>query len=132
MARLTDEEIEDVESAISIYRELAEYQTYQDKSLLLQTNANEEHYLTLLYQIISSHAEAVYSQYELNLRSEAFLEELAKALGTDEADAKYVAELLQISASVQGKGKRKRLLMWQRKTPSPHPAFPRNILHLDF
>ena len=32
--RLTDEEIEDVESAVTIYRELAEYQTYQGKSLV--------------------------------------------------------------------------------------------------
>ena len=98
--RLTDEELEAVDSAVGMFREKSEYQAYRENSLLYQINANEEHYLTVLYRITASDAEGIYDRYAMNLRSNAFLGDFAGAIQAEDADSKYVAELVRVSMQV--------------------------------
>ena len=63
-----------------IVRRMNKYQTYQKNSLLLGINANEEHYLTVLYRIAANDAEGIYDQYAVNLRSDVFLSDFAHVI----------------------------------------------------
>ncbi|MCR5546752.1 MAG: hypothetical protein K6F30_09800 [Lachnospiraceae bacterium] len=91
---LTEEELSDVEYAVSINENLIEKQDYLKDSIWLNLDANDVSVIRSQYYI-SSDFDGLSCLYDTSLSNPVFLQNLKDAMGiTSDVDEKYVQELI--------------------------------------
>ncbi len=99
---LTEEELSDVEYAVSINENLIEMQDYLKDSIWLNLDANAVSVIRSQYYI-SSDFDGLSCLYDASLSNPVFLKNLKDAMGvTSDVDEKYVQELISTNMLSEG------------------------------